>query len=271
MHSEHTGQLRIESSRLKKLFFEIGLYNPNKAFYKERIRKYQQVFNYISQIKTALNKLSTKRPIVMLDCGCGKSYLSFILYEYCTNVLHRKVKIIGIDNNIELITKCKNTADELNYTDLKFFATDVEGFSYAEPIDIVYSLHACNTATDQTIAKGVQLNAKYIFSVSCCQHNNRANISKHPLTSITRHYPYKERLVDMLGDGMRGLLLEHLGYGIKIFEFITAEYTPKNIILRAIKNSVKKQDKEIAMQRYKQLVELFHFSPALEGLLKNQL
>lgn len=271
MSLEDTMNLEINLSRLNKLLSQIGLYNPKQEFYTQRERKYQQVYSYIIQIKTALNKLSTKRPIIIVDCGCGRSYLSFILYEYCTNVLSRKINIIGIDNNAELIAKCKRAASELNFIGMKFFDSSLKEFTYNDPVDIVYSLHACNTATDLTIAKGVMLGAQYIFSVSCCQHDNRTHLSRHPLRTITRHMPYKERLVDMIGDSMRGLLLEHLGYRVNLFEFVASEHTPKNILLRAIKNAAKKQDREVAISEYKKLVDMFHFSVALENLLSEYL
>ncbi len=260
-------QLDFDSTNLKTLFREVGLYGPKNEFYSARVHKHQQVLDYIIQIRSALAKLSTKRPIVMVDCGCGKSYLSFVLYEYCKTVLGRKLKIIGIDNNPDLIRKCNDSAKELGFSEMVFYDSTVGACKIDEKVDIVYSLHACNTATDQTIAKGIELNAKYIFSVSCCQHRNRKNMSGHPLKSISRFQPYKERLVDMVGDSMRGLLLEHFGYGINIFEFTAATYTPKNIMLRGVKDTVKKQDKESAVTKYKQLTEMFNFVPALEKLL----
>ncbi|MGD9152776.1 MAG: SAM-dependent methyltransferase [Gammaproteobacteria bacterium] len=252
---------------LTTLFREIGLYNSENQFYHQRIRKREQIFAYIPQISAAFRKLSTKRPIVMLDCGCGKSYLSFVLYQYCTTVLKRKIKIIGVDNNAELIDKCNHSAKELGFANMQFYNFAIETFGTNDAIDIAYSLHACDLATDQTIAKGVQLDAKYIFSVSCCQHANRAKMSKHPLTSVSRYQPYKERLVDMLGDSMRALLLERLGYGVNIFEFVAAEKTPKNIMLRAVKNAVRKRDQIQAAIEYKRLVKMFNFAPKLEEML----
>jgi SAM-dependent methyltransferase len=259
--------LDFDLDNLTTLFREIGLYSPKNRFYQQRIRKHQQILAYIPQIAAAFSKLSTKRPIVMLDCGCGKSYLSFVLYEYCTAVLKRKVKLIGIDNNAELIDKCKRSAKALNFDNMYFYHAGIEEFKLNDSIDITYSLHACDVATDQTIAKGVKLGAKYIFSVSCCQHTNREKLRQHPLTRISRYQPYKERLVDMLGDSMRALLLEQLGYGVNIFEFVAAEQTPKNVMLRAVKNTVKKQDRTKAMAEYQRLVEMFGFAPKLEGLL----
>jgi len=260
-------KLAFDTTNLKALFREIGLFSSTDEPYKARVRKHQQIIAYIPLIRSAFSKLSTKRSIIMLDCGCGKSYLSFALYAYCNTVLGRKLKIIGVDSNAELIRKCNESAKAFGFEGMHFYCSDVGAFEYNEDVDIVYSLHACDGATDQTIAKGANLGAKYIFSVSCCQHTNRENMSKHPLTSISRHLPYKERLVDMIGDSMRGLLLEHLGYGVNLFEFIAAEQTPKNIMLRAVKNAVKKQDRQNALTNYKKLVEMFNFTPKLEGLL----
>ena len=260
--------LDFDLDNLTTLFREIGLYSSTNRFYQQRIRKHQQIFAYIPQITAAFRKLSTKRPIVMLDCGCGKSYLSFVLYEYCTAVLKRKVKIIGIDNNAELIDKCKRAACALGFDNMHFYHDEIDEFTFDDNVDITYSLHACDAATDQTIAKGVKLGAKYIFSVSCCQHTNREKMSQHPLTSISRYQPYKERLADMLGDSMRALLLEQLGYGVNIFEFVAAEKTPKNVMLRAVKNAAKKQDRTKATAEYQRLVKMFGFAPKLEGLLQ---
>ena len=257
----------FNSEKLKTIFTEIGLASKNAREYLERAHKYPQVAAYITQIHSALNKLSTKRPIVFLDCGCGRSYLSFILYQYCREILKREIKIIGVDTNAELITKCQLSASELTFTNMEFHTAKIEDFTANTAIDVVYSLHACDKATDQTLAKAVNVGARYIFSVSCCQHTNRKNIAKHPLTSVTKHGAYKERLVDMLGDSMRALILEHFGYGTKIFEFVAAKHTPKNIMLRAEKNNAKKIDQEVAIAKYKALVEMFNFSPVLAELL----
>jgi trans-aconitate methyltransferase len=266
MSFENLALSEINGSRFKKLFREIGLYNTNSEFYKQRAHKHQQVFSFILQIRSVLSKLSQKRPIVMLDCGCGRSYLSFILYEYCTKVLFRDVKIIGVDSNEALIRRCIQAAQDLKYTSMEFHCAPIDAFAPSEPIDIVYSLHACNTATDQALAKAIELEAKHIFSVSCCQHRNRNNLSEDVLRSISRHCSYKERLADMIGDSMRALLLEHFGYGIKLFEFTAAKYTPKNIMLRAERGGVRKVDQQNAMIEYRKLVDMFHFSTHLEDL-----
>jgi hypothetical protein len=265
-----SSDLNLDSENLKHLFREIGLYNTHDQLYFQRAHKHKQVLAYIIQIKAALEKLSKKRPITLIDCGCGKSYLAFILYDYCKTILNRQINIIGIDTNQDLINKCKLAAKELNFVNMDFIHSNVATIVPNDKVDIVYSLHACDTATDQTIAKGIEVKAQYIFSVSCCQHTNRNKIANHPLTSISRHQPYKERLVDMVGDSMRALLLEHLGYGVKLFEFVAAEATPKNIMLRAIKKTANSNDMQNALTRYKELTSMFNFVPALANMIKTK-
>jgi SAM-dependent methyltransferase len=257
----------LNINELKKLFHEVGLYNPKGELYKERTRKYAQLFAYIVHLESALKKLSSKRPITLVDCGCGKSYLSFLFYEYCQRILNRKVNIIGLDHNQTLIDQCKNIAASLGYASMSFYSTALNAHVFKQPVDIVYSLHACDTATDDMIAQAVHLKAKYIFSVSCCQHTNRRSMRCGLLSAVSRFQPYKERLVDMLGDSMRALLLEHIGYGVKLFEFVPAEQTPKNILLRAVHQTVKKQDQQSSLKRYHDLVQTFRFKPKLETLI----
>lgn len=258
--------LDFNLSNLTTLFREIGLYSSGNKLFQSQTRKHQQILAYLQQFQSIFGKFGTKKPLVLLDCGCGKSYLSFVLYEYCRSVLKREIKIIGIDWNPELIRKCQNSAESLGFN-MEFISSTVNTFQTKTKVDIIYSLHACDKATDQTIATGINLGARYILSVSCCQHTNREKISNHPLTSISRHKPYKERLVDMIGDSMRALLLESIGYRVDIFEFIATNQTPKNIMLRAIKDTAKKERRDEALTQYHQLVNMFNFAPELERLL----
>jgi len=203
-----------------------------------------------------------------LDAGCGRAYVSFYLYAYCKYVLERDIKIIGIDRNGELIEKNKRAAARLGFDGMFFHASNLEDYLEAEPIDIVYTLHACDKATDYAIAKGIKSHASYIFSVSCCQHTCRKQLKKHGLQSVTRFQAYKERLADMISDSMRALLLEHHNYGVKIYEFMACDKTPKNILLRASKNRVRKKDKESAIQCYQHMRAAFNIEPELHELIK---
>lgn len=262
--------IKLDTKELKTLYQSIGLMNPAGGEYKERIGKNRQVYDYLIQITAALKKLSTKSEIVLLDCACGRSYLSFIVYYYCHEILNRNIRIIGVDSNPELIFKCNNIAFEMGYKNLTFYCSDIIDFKSEFKPDIVYSLHACNTATDQTIAKGIIEKAKYIMTVSCCQHTTMEQIKKHPLTSITRFKPFKERIVDTVSDSMRALLLERLGYNVNIFEFTSTKNTAKNIMLRAVSGNRNKVKEEMAEYEYQKLLNTFHVRPAAEMYLQTE-
>lgn len=262
--------IKLDAGELKKLYQDIGLMNPVGGQYKERVGKSRQVYDYLAQILAALKKLSTKNEIVLLDCACGRSYLSFLVFYYCQEVLDRKIRIIGVDSNPDLILKCNNIAFELGYKNLSFYCSNIIDFKSEFKPDIVYSLHACNTATDQAIAKGIIEKAKYIMTVSCCQHAARGQIKKHPLASITRFKPYKERVADMVSDSMRALLLESLGYNVEIYEFTSSRNTAKNIMLRAVSGNRNEVREEMAEYEYQKLLNTFHIRPAAEKYLQTE-
>ncbi|MCF6767430.1 SAM-dependent methyltransferase [Thiotrichales bacterium 19S11-10] len=257
----------FDTDALNNFYQQIGLSAPNNKIYPQRIKKHKQISAYVEHILSAVNKLSKKRQLTFVDCGCGRSYLSFLLYAVCHHILKRDIKIIGIDRNEKLINQCRETAKALGFDNMVFYADDLENVVLNEAIDVSYSLHACDYATDHCIAKGINLNAKYIFSVSCCQHSNRKSIQKHPLLSLTKHQAYKERLVDMLGDSLRGLLLEHKGYDVKIFEFISSSHSPKNIMLKATKGAIKEVDQSSAYDKYLNTSKIFNVKPKLEALI----
>jgi len=259
----------FDVSEMRELLVETGLMNPGgKEYYKERLGKHQQTFGYLKQVKSLLKKMSTKKTNVLLDCGCGRSYLSFLLNYYLEQEGFRNIYYVGIDTNEALIQKCTDAAEKLNMSNMEFHHGSIVDCKIDQKPDIVYSLHACDTATDQTISRGVLDGARYILSVSCCQHTAVSQIKKHPLTNLTRHSVYKERIADMIADSMRALLLESQGYRVDIFEFVSARHTPKNNMLRAEKGMAKKINVEKALSEYLKLKNMFHIRPATELYLE---
>jgi SAM-dependent methyltransferase len=256
---------------LEEIYQDIKLFSPAGTLYQKREKKNNQVIHYIQLINAALSKMSTKKQLVLLDCGCGKSYLSFVLYKYIYEILGRNIYIIGIDNNQTLIDDCNNIKEKLKFTNMEFHTGDIINVNLNRKVNISYSLHACDLATDQTITKGVMEDVDIIFSVSCCQHTNRKKIKCSTLRSVTRYKEYKERIVDMTGDTMRGLLLEALGYRVDIFDFVSTSETPKNMILRAKKNKAKKVVIEDSLLEYKKLSDFFHIRPKLEEYIEEKL
>lgn len=188
--------INIETNELKEIFSSIGLANKSGGNYKERLKKHKQIYDYLLHINKAVGKLSRKRELILVDCACGKSYLSFVANYYFTYIEKRNVKFVCIDYNKHVIDASQKAAHELGFKNMEFICNDIFKVDFSVKPDIIYSLHACDTATDMTIAKGILEDAKYIMTVSCCQHTVRKKINKHPLTSVTKHGVYKERLAD---------------------------------------------------------------------------
>lgn len=261
----------FDINEVNRLFMQIGLISSNGNYYKERYHKHGQLFDYLVIVRAALKKMSTKRTIVLLDCGCGRSYLSFFLNYALQKEGYKNLYFVGVDIKKELIEKCRATASELNFTNMEFTVNKIKDFQIEKKVDIVFSLHACDIATDQTILEGVLHNTQYIFSVSCCQHTTRTQMKNNPLRNVTRFSPYKERITDMVSDSLRALLLEIIGYKVSIFEFTPTANIPKNIMLRAerIERSQVKIEKAVA--EYANLSGMFHITPVLEEYLQQLL
>lgn len=258
----------IDPKELTSIFSVIGLSNKEGVQYWHRLGKCRQVFDFLLQLEKAVKQLSSKRTLTLVDCACGRSYLSFITNYYLLR-MNRKVDFICIDYNEHVIRQSVRAAENLRFDNMRFICDDIFNVSLGNTPDIVYSLHACNTATDMTIAKGILEQAKYIMTVSCCQHNVRSDMKKHPLTSMTRYGMYKERIADMLSDTMRSLVLEEAGYLTHLFEYVPASETPKNVMIRAMKGSFNEKRSELAREEYDKLKNLFNTEPKLSDYLGN--
>jgi len=245
----------------------IGLADANGNNSKKRLHKQQQMLDYYTAIKSIVRKLSTKRTLYLYDCGCGRSYLSFYLNYYLRRDGIENVSFICIDSNKALIERCKLTAAQMSMENMAFYDSNIVDFDFPEQPDIVYSLHACDTATDQMIYQGITRNAKYILSVSCCQHTTRNQMKRHPLAMVARHKPYKEMLTDMISDSLRALLLETFGYKVTVYEFVAAAHTPKNVMLKCEKIQQTGRKSELAWVEYEKLSELFNIHPMLQVYL----
>ncbi len=255
--------IRIDSAELKAIFSAIGLANKSGVQYQNKLRKNRQVLDYLIHIEKAVSRLSQKRTLTLVDCACGKSYLSFIANFYLTKVLRRKVHFIGIDYNHYVIEQSIKAAHSLSLNNMNFICADIFKVALDKSPDIVFSLHACDSATDMAIAKGIIEKAQYIMAVSCCQHYVRSNMKNHPIKSITKFGIYKERIADMVADTMRSLVLEMAGYQTILFEYVPASETPKNIMIRAIKGNCRKKRIEQSAADYQKLKEIFQVEPKL--------
>ena len=216
---------------------ELGIQNKDGKVVKSKYNKFKQINKYLEFIKQATTQLDSSKQITILDFGSGKSYLTFSTYYYLTEVLNMDVKIIGIDLKKEVIENCNSIAKKLNFTNLSFIYGDVIDYENKDEIDMVISLHACNTATDIAILKALGWNAKVFFAVPCCQKEVNGQLNSDFLPFMLKHGIVKEKFSTLLTDSVRSEVLEAFGYKSDIVEFISAENTPKNQLIRAYKTT----------------------------------
>lgn len=246
---------------------ELGVMNQEGKVLAQKYDKFKQLNRFLEFIEDILPRLPKDREVTILDFGCGKSYLTFAMYYYLKEMKHYDVNIIGLDLKEDVIAKCSALAVKLNYDKLHFSQGDIASYDKLQSVDMVVTLHACDTATDYALAKAVKWGASVILSVPCCQHELNRQIENEYLSPIFSYGILKERFAALLTDGLRAEMLKGCGYDTQILEFIDMEHTPKNLLIRAVKSSRTKED---GKESYRECMEFFHARPTLEGLLSGQ-
>ena len=249
------------------LLKELGILTSQGKIKNNKIRKYNQIDHYVELMEGVLDALPRNHTINILDCGCGKSYLSFVLNYYLTEVKKRRCHFIGLDRSETVIEASRKMASNLEYRNMEFHALDIQEYSPSNNIDVVISLHACDTATDMALALGIRLESKVIIAVPCCHKELLTQYDYKPFKSLLKYGVFKARLADILTDSMRSLYLEAKGYEVSVVEYISPLETPKNIMLRAIKTS---EEKDSALDEYIKLMSELNVYPALYDLVENQ-
>ncbi len=275
---EETGQIRMAHNRTKKYILEegipvpflvdLGVQTKEGRIVRARYDKFRQINRFLEFIQDILPTLSKERTLHIIDFGCGKSYLTFAVYYYLHELKKYDVEITGLDLKEDVIVHCNRLSEKYGYSSLHFRQGDIAEYEGQGPVDMVMTLHACDTATDYALAKAVEWKAGVILSVPCCQHEVNRQIRNEELASILKYGLIKERISALITDALRAELLESEGYETDILEFIDMEHTPKNLLIRAVKRETPdSRRQEETRQKVGRTTEFLHIVPTLQKLL----
>ena len=269
-------EVNLSHNRTKKYILEEGIKVPflqdlgvmteDGKIVRTKFDKFRQINRFLEFIEDILPQLDKNREVTILDFGCGKSYLTFAMYYYLHELKQYDVRIIGLDLKTDVIRHCNALSEKYGYTKLKFLEGNIADYTGVDEVDMVVTLHACNTATDFALDKAVGWNAKVILSVPCCQHELNAQMKNELLEPVFKYGLIKERMAALFTDALRAEYLESMGYEAQILEFIDMEHTPKNILIRAVKTGKKKQNQD----KIKNIEEFLQVEPTLGRLLKER-
>ncbi|MBU5333756.1 MAG: SAM-dependent methyltransferase [Anaerocolumna aminovalerica] len=269
-HNREKAYILTEGNPIPFLI-DLGVMNSEGKIIKSKYDKFKQINRFLEFIEDILPSLSRERELTIIDFGCGKSYLTFAMYYYLKELKGYQIKVIGLDLKEDVIRHCNQLAQKYGYDNLHFMVGDIASYEGASKVDMVVTLHACDTATDYALFKAIQWEAEVILSVPCCQHELNSQIKNDILSPILQYGLIKERFAALATDALRAELLEAMGYKSQILEFIDMEHTPKNILIRGVRNP-KNQNKtaELKKQKMKSIEECRKFlnvNPALYQLL----
>lgn len=242
---------------------DLGVMTQNGNIVNAHYDKFRQINRFLEYIEDILPSLPTGRELRILDFGCGKSYLTFAIYYYLKVLKGYPVRITGLDLKEDVIRHCNELAVKYGYDKLEFLCGDIAYYDGCSQVDMVVTLHACDTATDYALAKAVGWGAKVILSVPCCQHELNKQMKNDLLSSVLHYGILKERMAALMTDGLRAQILEANGYRTQILEFIDMAHTPKNLLIRAVYNGHCADNKA----QINELLAAFDVNPTLYRLL----
>ena len=243
---------------------DLGVMTKEGKIVRQKYDKYRQINRFLEFVEDILPQLSKEREQTIIDFGCGKSYLTFAMYYYLKELKGYDIRIIGLDLKEDVIAHCNELKDKYGYGKLSFLVGDIASYTDVDAVDMVVTLHACDTATDYALAKAVQWGAKVILSVPCCQHEANRMMENELLQPVLQYGILKERMAAIMTDAVRANLLTAKGYDTQILEFIDMEHTPKNLLIRAVYTG---KDSENAVEALKNMEEALHLNLTLNKLL----
>ena len=244
---------RLIAAKNKTYLTELGITDKEGNVFKSAQDKYRQINHYIEILSSLIKDIPAEQLKKVTDMGSGKGYLTFALYDYLTNVLHLQPEVIGVEFRRDLVALCNKIAQDSKFDKLHFAEGTIE--QYESETNILIALHACDTATDDAIYKGITAGADLIVVAPCCHKQIRREIEQHKVHNdvdfLTRHGILLERQAEMVTDGIRAMILEYFGYKTKVFEFISDAHTPKNVMITGIKNKQQSPKNEALLQKIK--------------------
>lgn len=284
-----TNNIKLKSSHNKKKNYilqegmiippliDLGVFTKEGKVINSKYDKFKQINRFVEIIDDEIKKIEKdycedrEKVLHILDFGCGKSYLTFILYYYFTEIKKINVKITGLDLKEDVIKNCNKIAESYGYNNLKFELGDINGYKYENNLDMVITLHACDTATDYALFNAINWNAKMIFSVPCCQHEINSTMKPENLKLISKYGIIQERVSALFTDSIRANILECMGYKTQLLEFIDIAHSPKNILIRAVKSNVSEAKKKRSLEEIEAMKNEFKFEQTLYSLLRERL
>lgn len=254
----------IQEGKPVAFMIDLGVMGQDGKIIRTRYDKFRQINRFLEYIEDILPKLDKERELTIIDFGCGKSYLTFAMYYYLKELKGYNIRIIGLDLKADVIEHCNELRTRYGYDKLDFYVGDIATYKDVDKVDMVVTLHACDTATDYAPAKAVKWGAEVILSVPCCQHEANRTIKSDILSPVMDYGILKERMAAIVTDAARAKLLTANGYDTQILEFIDMEHTPKNLLIRAVKSS--KEDIS-AREKTKDMLEALNLELTIDKLI----
>ncbi|CAG7645188.1 hypothetical protein PAESOLCIP111_04899 [Paenibacillus solanacearum] len=252
---------------------ELGIMNAEGKVLAKKYDKFRQINRFVEMIADVVPHLPQGRTLNIIDFGCGKSYLTFAMYHYLSVVRGLDIRVVGLDLKEDVIRHCSGLAANFGYSGLRFLVGDIAKYDELRQVDMVVTLHACDTATDAALEKAVRWGASVILSVPCCQHELFRQVDSDVLGPLLQHGILKERFSALATDAIRAKLLDIVGYKTQMLEFIDLEHTPKNLLIRAVKSPkpLPADERSRLVQGYEAFRDLLQAKPYLERALASEL